>query len=204
MMKSQHGEIAPNQLGLGEAIHLDSLSQGIVTFNDEIDGISAQGLMQDIAYAIRLGNKSIRLYINSHGGAIGSAFAMYDFIREQINAYQENRGGAMIGGIVRGTAESAASMILLQACEPRVATDHSRLHLHEPSAWNFGPVALSSMKDNAEELSKLEGIVLGIVARRAGKHYDIVKDQLSRRETWMSAHEAKDWGLIDGVQADVR
>ncbi len=199
-MKSPHGVIEPDKLGLSEAIHADELGQGIVTFDDEIDALSAALLMQDIQYSIRLGNKSIMLYINSQGGEIGSAFAVYDFIREQIKLESTYKGGARISGIVRGTAASAASMILLQACEPRVATDHSRLHLHEPALWNFGSVELSSMKDNVDELSKLEGIILGIVSNRAGKSYDEVKEGLQRRETWMSAHEAKDWGLIDAVQ----
>ncbi len=199
-MKSLHGETVPDHLGLSEVIHVDELQQGIVNFDDEIDGLSSALLIQDIRYSMRLGNKSIKLYINSQGGEIGSAFALYDFIREQINLFFQDKGGAMIGGIVRGTAASAASMILLQACDPRVATDHSRLHMHEPSAWYFGPIEVSSMKDNAEELSKLEGIILGIVSNRAGKTYDEVKESLQRRETWMSAHEAKEWGLIDAVQ----
>ena len=201
-MKSLHGEIIPSKLGLGEAMHADQLNQGIITFDEEIDTATAAVLIEDIGYSIRLGNRSIKMYINSPGGEIGSAFAIYDFIKLQIHLYQESDGGALIAGIVRGHAASAASMILLQACEPRVATDHSRLHLHEPGSWNFGPVPLSQMKDNAEELAKLEHIILGIVSSRAGKTYEEVKENLQRRETWMSAQEAKAWGLIDWVQTN--
>ncbi len=199
-MIAHDGEVVPTQIGLGEAIHADQLKTGIITFDDEIDGMSASLLIQEIRYSMRLGNRSLTLYINSQGGEIGSAFAIYDFIQEQIRLYHTTvKTGARVAGVVRGHAASAASMILLQACSVRKATDHSRLHLHEPASWNFGPVALSSMKDNAEELSKLEGIILGIVSSRAGKTYDEVKESLSRRETWMSAHEAKAWGLIDEV-----
>ncbi len=202
-MMSHDGEIVPTRMNPGEAMHMDELKQGIVTFDDEIDGMSAALLIADIRYSIRLGNRTLTLYINSQGGEIGSAFAIYDFIRAQERLYHgSEKLGGIVTGVVRGHAASAASMILLQACAHRVATDHSRLHLHEPAAWDFGPVALSAMKDNAEELSKLEGIILGIVANRTGKHYDIIKDQLSRRETWMSAHEAKAWGLIDEVRVD--
>lgn len=185
---------------LDEAILMDELNQGIVHLNSEIDEFTARDLIRNISYSIRLGNQSLKLFINSPGGGVGDSMAIYDHIREQEFLYDEDNGGARVVGIVRGHAASAASMIVLQACHVRLATRNSRLHLHEPAKWTFGPQTAGAIRDDAKELTELETIILGIIASRAHKSVDELREELGRRDTWMSADEAYQWGLIDGVR----
>lgn len=188
--------IEPTELTLEEAMHLTELQNGIVNLGDEIGPFIARDLIRDIEYAIarRPRGEDITLFINSPGGGIMDAFAIYDFI------VSTQQAGHRVTGIVRGQASSAASMIVLQAVDKRVATPQSRLHLHEPSNWSFGPVEASRIRDDATEITRLENIVLHILSSRVGKSVESLLIDLSRRDTWMSAQEALDWGLIDAIR----
>ena len=163
---------------------------------DEIIPYVVRDVIRDMDYALCIPNvESLTLYINSPGGEPSSAMALYDYIISTQTC-------CTIRGIVRGQAASAASMIVLQATSPRFATAQSRLHLHEPSKWlhEGGPTKASALRDDADELTRIEGIVLSILAKRAGKDVEDLRKELGRRETWMSAAEAKEWGLIDAVR----
>ena len=186
--------IEPTDLTLEEAMHLTELQNGIVHLGDEIGPFMARDLIRDIEYAIarRPEGEGITLFINSPGGGITDALAIYDFI---VSINPRNP----IVGIVRGQASSAASMIVLQAVGRRVATLQARLHLHEPSNWSFGPIEASRIRDDAAEITRLEHVVLSILSHRVKKSVEDLRLELGRRETWMSAEEALEWGLIDEI-----
>ena len=183
----------PSELSLDEAMHYSELSDGVVNLCDDIGSFSARDVIRDIEYAMVLSESPITLYINSDGGGIYDAIAIHDFI-------VATRRDRRIEGVVRGRAASAASMVVLQATSPRVATPYSRLHLHEPSKWTHGPEKVSAIRDDAEELGRLHSIVIGILASTTQQHEQVIREYLDRREVWMSAYDAKVWGLIDEIR----
>ena len=184
----------PTELGLDEAMHLAELQAGEVYLSDDISPFAARDLIRDIGYARNFvgDGKGIHLFINSIGGEIHSSFAIYDYIRRI-------RQKTNVAAIVQGQAASAAAMIVLQACSPRIATANSRFLLHEPSLWGRGPEKASIVADDAEELNRLHGVLVNILAERSRYTVPEILGQLSRRDVWMSADEALDWGLIDEI-----
>ena len=186
--------IKPGDLSLEEVIHYNELSVGKINLGDEIGPYTARDVIRDMEYALTLpGVIELILFINSPGGGVYDALAVYDFIVEL-------RETTPVRGVVRGQAASAAAMIVLQATNPRVSTPHSRFLLHEPSQWGHGPETVSSVQDSAGELARLHDVILAILASRSGKQVGTIRDELARRQVWLSATEALEWGLIDQVK----
>ncbi len=186
--------IQPGDLSLEEVIHYNELLDGKIHLGDEISPYTARDVIRDMEYALHLTpGTELTLFINSPGGGVHDAMALYDFI------VGLTWKGIPVIGVVRGQAASAASMIVLQATKPRCATLHSRFLLHEPSKWGHGQETSSSAQDSAEELARLHDVVLSILSKRSRKAVDTIRAELARREIWLTAGEAKEWGLIDVV-----
>lgn len=186
----------PTDLSLEEAMHYAELQDGKIYLGDEIGSYTSRDVIRDMEYAVYLTKAptpGLTLFINSPGGGVYDAMALYDFIMTL-------RQTIPVMGVVRGQAASAASMVVLQATDPRCATPHSRLLLHEPSKWGHGPESVSAVQDTAEELARIHNIILTILADRSGKQVEDIRAELARREVWMSTAEAKEWGLIDQVR----
>ncbi len=188
----------PTELGLEEAMHYSQLQDGKVTLSHEIDGFSAGNVIRDLEYAQTImstinDGKGLTLYINSPGGGIYDAISIYDYIK-----HARDRGLG-IRGVVRGHAASAASMIVLQACYPRISSPNSRFLLHEPQRWSHGSDTGSSLMDDAEEFKILSNTIFGFLAENCTKTAEQIRDEIVRRETWFSAAEAYEWGLIDEI-----
>jgi ATP-dependent Clp endopeptidase proteolytic subunit ClpP len=172
----------------------DELQHGIVFLNDEIDTCAVSKGVSQLDFVKRIGVKSVTLRINSPGGGVCNAFALYDKIKELENA------GIPTTGVVIGSAASAASMIVLQACRYRTATPSSRLHLHEVSQWSFmEDMKTSKMEEDLAELNKLTDMVLTVLEKRTGHSKAEIKEFIYRKEKWLSAQEALDWKLIDSI-----
>lgn len=186
--------VNPADLSLEDAMHYNELLAGRIYLGDDIGPYIARDVIRDMEFALSIAETTpaLTLYINSPGGGFYDAISVYDFILSL-------RKTTPVKGVVRGQAASAASMLILQATAPRVATPHSRLLLHELRKLAFGPEAASSVQDNAEELARLHTIIFGIIAERSGKEVDDIRAELTRREVWLSATEALEWGLIDMV-----
>jgi len=134
--------------------------------------------------------KDIYLYINSPGGIISSGMAIYDtmqFLRAPVNT------------ICMGMAASMGSF-LLAAGRPgkRQALPHARIMMHQPSGGTQGTA--SDIEIQAREILYLRSKLNELYAKHTGKPLpDIEKDM--DRDRFMSAEEAKDYGLIDHVIA---
>jgi ATP-dependent Clp protease protease subunit len=180
--------------GVGELLEAEEAISGTTRLADEIGDGAARELSQYIGYACRRGIKEITLIITSPGGGAYAAFAIYDAIRAAEAA------GIPTKGVVEGYAASAASMIVLQACKRRLAMAHSRLHLHEVSQWIFmEKQKMSDVEDSAKEMKVLTDMMAEILSKRTGKTKEEIEEFIKRRERWMSAQEAKEFGLIDEV-----
>jgi len=130
----------------------------------------------------------IKLYINSPGGEIDAGLAIYDTMR-----YVR----APVSTIVVGLAASMAAVILA-AGEPgrRYALPNSRVMIHQP--WGGAQGQATDIAIRAEQILKMRDKLNRILAEHTGRPLEqVAKD--TDRDFWMSAEEAKAYGLVDRV-----
>ncbi len=132
--------------------------------------------------------RDIYVYINSPGGVISSAFAIYDTMQHI---------GAPVNTICMGMAASAGSF-LLAAGEPgkRAALPHARIMLHQPSSGTQGTA--SDIEIAAKEILYLRDQLNELYSQHTGQPVDKIKADLDR-DLYMSSPEAKEYGIIDKV-----
>src|ERR1700741_2555115 len=132
--------------------------------------------------------KEIDMYINSPGGWGTSGLAVYD-------AMQYIRPGVQTLGV--GQAASAASLLLCAGAKgQRFSLPNSRILVHQPSASYHGQAA--DIARHAQEIVKLKRRLNEISAKHPGQAIEAVEKALDR-DTYMTAEEARAFGLIDEV-----
>jgi len=167
------------------------LRERIVFLNGEVnDAVSALVCAQLLFLEADNPNKPIHLYINSPGGVVTSGFAMYDTMR-----YIK----APVHTVCMGTARSMGSFLLM-AGEPgeRVALPNASLHVHQPLGGFQGQA--SDIERHAEDIVRTKRRLNELYAKHCGKTYEEVERTLDR-DHFMSAEEAKEWGIVDRVDS---
>lgn len=132
--------------------------------------------------------RDIYLYINSPGGVISSGMAIYDtmqFLRAPVNT------------ICMGMAASMGSFLLAAGSKgKRRALPHSRIMIHQPSAGYQGTAA--DIEIQAKEVIYLRDQLNHLYAEHTGQTMSQIEKDIDR-DRFMSADEAKEYGLIDDV-----
>jgi len=133
--------------------------------------------------------KDINMYINSPGGSIDSGLAIYDTMQWV---------SCSVATICVGLAASMASVLLAAgAKEKRAALPNSRIMIHQP--WMGGVQGQASdIEIHAKEILKMKQSLYDILALHTSQKPDKIEHDADR-DYWMSATEAKDYGLIDNV-----
>lgn len=136
-------------------------------------------------------DRDISLYINSPGGDVNAMFAIYDtmsYIRPDVAT------------ICFGQAASAAA-ILLAAGSPgkRLALPNARILLHQPYTGAQGQV--SDLEIAANEIERLKTQLEEVLARHSGQPIEKIEKDTDR-DFVMTAHQAKEYGIIDEVIAE--
>ncbi|MDD4537876.1 MAG: ATP-dependent Clp protease proteolytic subunit [Lentisphaeria bacterium] len=137
--------------------------------------------------------KDIELYINSPGGSVSAGLAIYDTMQ-------------MLSCDVRtycvGQAASMAA-ILLAAGAPgkRFALPNARILVHQPSGGYEGTAA--DIDIHAQEILRIRTVLYDILAKHTGKTAEQLRKD-SERDFFLSANEAKDYGLVDQVMSSRR
>jgi len=133
-------------------------------------------------------DKDIHLYINSPGGSVTAGMAIYDtmqFISSDVAT------------ICTGMAASMASVLLVAGAEgKRSALTHSRVMIHQPMGGAQGQA--SDIEIVASEIQKLKKELYTIISNHSHTAFDKVWAD-SDRDHWMTAEEAKEYGMIDQV-----
>jgi ATP-dependent Clp protease protease subunit len=138
--------------------------------------------------------KDINLYINSPGGVVSSGLAIYDTMQHiKCDVATTCMGMAASMGAVLLTAGTKGK----RSCLP-----HSRVMIHQPLGGVQGQA--SDIEIEAKEIIRIKRELSQIIADHSGKTLDEVVND-SDRNNWMSADEAKNYGLVDNViaRADV-
>ena len=132
--------------------------------------------------------KDIQIYLNSPGGGVYAGLGIYDTM-QYINPD--------VATICTGMAASMGAVLLCAGAEgKRTALKHSRVMIHQPLGGASGQA--SDIEITAREIQKLKNELYEIIASHTGKSFDEVwKD--SDRDYWMTAEEAKAYGMIDEV-----
>jgi len=132
--------------------------------------------------------KEIHMYINSPGGVVTSGLAIYDTMQYVRPAVQT---------LCIGQAASAASLLLCAGEKGmRFSLPNARIMVHQPSASYYGQAA--DIARHAQEVVKLKRRLNEIYAQHTGQPVEVVEKALDR-DTYMTAEEAKAFGLIDQV-----
>ena len=133
-------------------------------------------------------NKDIQLYINSPGGMVTAGMAIYDtmqYIKCDVST------------ICIGLAASMGAFLLAGGAKgKRVALPNSEIMIHQPSGGAKGQA--TEIEIAAENILKTKRRLNEILAANTGKPYEVIAAD-TERDHYMSAQEAADYGLIDGV-----
>ena len=133
-------------------------------------------------------NRDIQIYVNSPGGSVYAGLAIYDTMQYI---------SSDVATICTGMAASMGA-VLMTAGEKgkRTALPHSRIMIHQPLGGAQGQA--SDIEITYKEISKLKKELYDILAHHSGQPYDRIEKD-SDRDYWMTAEEAKEYGMIDEV-----
>jgi ATP-dependent Clp protease protease subunit len=157
----------------------------------EVDMRMAERVTAQLTALAAENDKDIRVLINSPGGHVESGDTIHDMIRFC---------GPKVKVIGTGWVASAGAHIYLGAHkENRFALPNTRFLLHQPSGGVRGQA--SDIQIEAEEIIKMRDRVNRMIAKETGQTFErIVKD--TQRNFWMSAEEAKAYGLVSQIIHD--
>ena len=161
----------------------------IIFLGSEIDDYTANTLQAQLLYLDSVDNgKDISIYINSPGGSVTAGLGIYDTMQFI---------GSDVATICTGMAASMAAVLLVSGKEgKRSALPHSRVMIHQPLGGVQGQA--SDIEIEAREIQKFKKELYTIISTHSHQPYDKVWAD-SDRNYWMTAQEAKDYGMIDSV-----
>ncbi|MES2916919.1 MAG: ATP-dependent Clp protease proteolytic subunit [Pseudomonadota bacterium] len=152
------------------------------------DGMSSLICAQLLFLESENPSKEISMYINSPGGVVTAGLSIYDtmqYIRPKIST------------LVIGQAASMGSLLLTAGEKGmRFSLPNSRIMVHQPSGGYQGQA--TDIMIHAQETLKLKRRLNEIYVKHTGNDYDTVEQALER-DNFMSAEDAKAWGLIDQI-----
>ncbi len=165
------------------------LENRIVFLIGEISYARAAEVIMKMLYLDNLKrNSEISLYINSPGGSVDDTMAIYDticFVSSPVATY------------CIGRAQSGAAVVLAAGTKgKRYALPHAKVMLHQPWGGITGQAA--DIKIQAEEILKARTMINGILSKHTGQPIERIAAE-TERDRYMTADEAKEYGLIDEV-----
>jgi ATP-dependent Clp protease protease subunit len=161
----------------------------IIFLGTEVNDYTANVLQAQMLYLDSVDSgKDISIYINSPGGSVSAGLGIYDtmqFINSDVQT------------ICTGMAASMAAVLLVAGTEgKRSALPHSRVMIHQPMGGAQGQA--SDIEITAREIQKLKKELYTIISEHSHQPFDKVWAD-SDRDYWMTALEAKEYGMIDEV-----
>ncbi len=165
------------------------LKERIIFLNGPVeDGMSALICAQLLFLESENPKKEIAMYINSPGGVVTSGLAIYDtmqYIRSPVST------------VCMGMAASMGSFLLTAGAKgQRIALPNARIMVHQPSGGFQGQA--SDIERHAQDIIKTKRRLNEIYAKHTGQSIEEIERVLDR-DHFMTADEAKAWGLIDHV-----
>ena len=180
------------QTGRGERsydIFSRLLNDRIIFLGEEVTDVSANLVVAQLLFLESEDpNKDIQLYINSPGGSVTAGMAIYDTM---------NYVKCDVSTICMGMAASMGAFLLAGGTKgKRFALPNAEVMIHQPLGGAQGQA--TEIQIAAEHILKTKKKLNSILAENCGKPLDVVMAD-TERDNWMSAEEAKAYGLIDHV-----
>ena len=168
------------------------LEDRIVMLNEEVNSASASVVVAQLLYLeSKDPTKDISLYINSPGGSVTDGFAIFDTM---------NYIKCDVSTICFGMAASMGALLLAGGAKgKRFALPNAEVMIHQPSGGAKGQA--SDIKIVAEEILKSRKRLNEYLAANTGQPIDVIEAD-TERDNYMTAEEAKAYGLIDAVIAN--
>ena len=168
------------------------LNDRIVFLGEEVNATTASLVVAQLLYLeAQDPDKEIQLYINSPGGSVTDGMAIYDtmqYIKCDVST------------ICIGMAASMGAFLLSSGAKgKRLALPNAEIMIHQPSGGAQGQA--TEIQIAAEHILKTRQKLNQILSENTGQSLDVIRMD-TERDNFMSAQEAKDYGLIDEVIAD--
>ena len=185
--KTSHGERAYD-------IYSRLLKERIIFIGTAIDDTVANLIIAQLLFLqSEDATKDICVYINSPGGSVTSGLAIYDtmqFVKPDVSTF------------CLGQAASMGSLLLSAGAKgKRFALPYSRIMIHQP--WGGTQGTASDISIQAKEILRMKETLSQILANHTGQPLERIH-QDSDRDFYMSAEEAKEYGLVDEVITSIR
>ena len=161
----------------------------IIFLGTEINDYVANTIQAQLLYLDSIdSSKEISIYLNSPGGSVTAGLGIYDTMQFI---------SSPVATICTGMAASMAAVLLVAGQEgKRSALPHSRVMIHQPLGGVQGQA--SDIEITAREIQKMKKELYTIISEHSHTPFDKVWAD-SDRDYWMSAQEAKEYGMIDQV-----
>ncbi|MCL2055869.1 MAG: ATP-dependent Clp endopeptidase proteolytic subunit ClpP [Oscillospiraceae bacterium] len=166
------------------------LNDRIVMLHDQVNDVTASLVVAQILYLEGADpDKDIHLYINSPGGSVTAGMAIYDTM---------NYVKCDVSTICIGMAASMGAFLLSAGAEgKRICTPNAEVMIHQPSSGGRGGMA-SDIKIHADWIIRTKQKLNRLLAKHTGQPIEVIERD-SDRDYFMSAEEAKEYGLIDKI-----
>lgn len=171
-----------------DLISYDMSKNRVIYLNGEVNGESSLSIITQLRYLAAKSDKDIYLFINSPGGAVSDGLAIYDVMNEI---------SCDVVTVATGMAASMGSFLLAAGAPgKRFVTPSTEIMIHQPLGGVQGQATDISLV--ADHIQKIKTKLATIMAEKCKKNLDDVVNDMER-DHWMTAEQAKNYGLVDFV-----
>lgn len=180
---------------LTDQIDAQLLEQRRLFICDAVSQESAHEIIRKLWYLeLNDPGKPIVLVLNSPGGSVDAGFAIWD---------QVQLISSPVTTLITGLAASMGSVLSLCASPGKAfATPMSRIMIHQPLLSGVIQGQATDLDIQAKEIIKTRNILVDIYVQKTGKSFEVIEKAIDR-DTWMTAEEAKEFGLLDGIVTSI-
>lgn len=191
MSTQEENQVTRSHYSIDDKIEEALLKSRRIFFSEAVDEKSTNTAIKKLWYLEHVDpGKPILFVINSPGGAVDCGFAIWD---------QVNMITSPVTTLVTGLAASMGSILSLCAAPGRrFATKHSRIMIHQPRIGGVIQGQATDLEIQAKEILKTRQILVDVYVNATGKDRKVIEKAIDR-DTWMSAEEALEFGLLDRI-----
>ena len=181
---------------INDRIDLAILEKRRIFLSDGVDSDYAKDIIRKLWYLDHIApGKPILFVINSPGGSVDSGFAIWDQIKMI---------SSPVITLVTGLPASMGSILSLVAGKgKRLATANARIMIHQPLIGGVIRGQATDLEIQAKEMLKTRAMIVDIYSEATGKDAKQIEKAINR-DNWMTAEEAKEFGLIDQIVTSMK
>jgi ATP-dependent Clp protease, protease subunit len=181
---------------LNDRLDLALLDKRRIFLSDGVDSDSAKDIIRKLWYLEHQHEgKPILFIINSPGGSVDSGFAIWDQIKML---------SSPVVTLVTGLAASMGSLLsLVSGKGKRLATANARIMIHQPLIGGVIRGQATDLEIQAKEMLKTRAQIVDVYVNATGKDRAAIEKAINR-DNWMTAEEAKEFGLIDEIVTSMK